>query len=223
MLWDITGPVYTGMWGNGEPFPDVRIRPVPQPEWLAKSVYCEIFDGMHSQTGTYLETPAHWFGSESYNLSEVPLERLTDIPATVLKLRPSDYLGGGRRMITRDAAAQALDAAGGIHPGEAILISTGHGAYWRDARFTSEAPYFSRGAMELLIRQRPFLLGADSPIWESRENPQGFFADFYAADILMLAPVILTEELPAHVLLTALPLRVEGTSCAPCRAFLRTK
>ena len=221
MLWDITGPVYTGMWGNGAPFPDLRVRPVPQPPWVGKTVYCEIFDGMHSQTGTYLETPAHWFG-DTYLLEDVPLERLTDRRAAVLKLDPRDYTGGGRRRITREALSRALEAAGGCAPGEALLVRTGHGAYWREERFITEAPYFSREAMELLIAQRPFLLGADSPLWESREDPQGFFPAFYAADILMLAPVVLPEALPAHALLTALPIRVEGTSCAPCRAFLRT-
>ncbi len=208
------------MWGNGSPFPDVCVRPVPQPPWVRKTVYCEIFDGMHSQTGTYLETPAHWFG-DTYLLDDVPLERLADIPCTVLSLDPEPFLGGGRVKITEEAVVRALQAAGPVPPGTALLVRTGWGRFWRDERFTRDAPYFSAAAMRRLIACRPFLLGCDSPLWESREDPQGFFPDFYAADILMLAPVVLPEGLPAHGTLTALPIRVEGTSCAPCRAFLR--
>ncbi|MEA4823356.1 MAG: cyclase family protein [Clostridiaceae bacterium] len=223
MLLDITGPIYTGMWGNGQPFPDVCIRPVPQPPWVKKSVYCEIFDGMHSQTGTYLETPAHWYG-DTYPLDEVPLERTVDIPCTVLRLDPARFAGGGRVKITAREIDRAIEAAGDIAPDTAVVVSTGWGIHWRDECFTHDAPYFSADAMRRIIALHPRLLACDSPLWESREDPQGFFPDFYAADILMLAPVVALEQLPpdaAHCTLTALPIRVEGTSCAPCRAFLR--
>lgn len=221
MLIDITGPVYTGMWGNGAPFPDVTIKPVPQPPWVKKRIYCEIFDGMHSQTGTYLETPAHWFG-DTYLLDAVPLERIIDVPCTVITLDPSLFETGGRVKITRQMLEHALESIGEIAPDTALLVSTGWGVHWRDDRFTRDAPYFSHEAISLLISLRPHILGSDSPLWDSREDPQDFFPDFYAADILMLAPVVNLERIPVpHVTLTALPIRVEGTSCAPCRAFVR--
>ncbi len=220
MLYDITGPIYTGMWGNGSPFPDITIRPVPQPPWVKKSVYCEIFDGMHSQTGTYLETPAHWF-EDSYPLTDVPLEKLVDIPCTVLKLDPAKYITGGRVKMEADELEAAVEAAGGIEPGTAVAIYTGWGPRWRNAEYHPCSPYFSLEGMRAMIAHKPFLLATDSCAWESREDPQGFFPEFYEADILMLAPVILPDEIPAHCTLTALPIKVEGTSCAPCRAYVK--
>lgn len=223
MLLDITGPIYTGMWGNGQPFPDVNIIPVPQPPWVKKTVYCEIFEGMHSQTGTYLETPAHWYG-DTYLLDAVPLEKLVDIPCTVLRLDSKRFEAGGRVKITAGEIEKAIQVAGGIEPDTAVAVCTGWGVHWREDRFTKDAPYFSKEAMARLIACKPRLLAADSPLWESREDPQGFFPDFYAADILMLAPVTSLEQLPVNAVnctLTALPIPVEGTCCAPCRACLR--
>ena len=59
-VYDLTGPIQDGMWGYEPPFPAFHLKPLPQPEWVATRVYCEIFEGIHSQTGTYLETPAHF-------------------------------------------------------------------------------------------------------------------------------------------------------------------
>ena len=220
MLFDITGPIYTGMWGNGSPFPDVVIRPVPQPPWLKKTVYCEIFDGMHSQTGTYLETPAHWFG-DTYQLTDVPIEKLVDIPCTILRLDPAKFAAGGRVAMTAEDIDAAVEAAGGFDPGTAMAIWTDWGKHWRDADYQRCSPYFSLEGMRRVLSYKPFLLATDSCAWENRANPQGFFPEFYAADILMLAPVILPAESPSRCTLTALPIRVEGTSCAPCRAYLK--
>ena len=51
-IYDITGKISRGIWSYGEPFPDYDPRPLPQPEWVETRVWCDIFDGMNSQTGT---------------------------------------------------------------------------------------------------------------------------------------------------------------------------
>jgi len=220
MIIDITGFIYEGMYGSGDPFPDVRIVPLPQPPWVRKTVYCEIFEGMHSQTGTYLETPAHWYG-DTYLLEDVPIDRVVDVPCTVLSLDPAPYVSDRRVKITGDVIDRAIAAAGPIAPDTAVIVNCGWGKHWKEDNYRL-GPYFSKEAMASLIALKPRILSSDIPGWESREDPQGFFADFYAADILMLAPVMLPEQLPgSRCTLTALPIRVEGTSCAPCRAFLR--
>ena len=61
---DVSGPIYDGMWNYEPPFPNFVLKPLPEVPWVKGRVYCEIFEGLHSQTGTYLETPAHYFGND---------------------------------------------------------------------------------------------------------------------------------------------------------------
>ena len=76
--------------------------------------------------------------------------------------------------------------------------------------------------MEWIVEKHPFILGADMPRWENLERPEGIFPIFYAADILMLAPLAIPEGIGKETLsLTVLPIRVTGTCCAPCRAILK--
>lgn len=62
---DITGPIQEGMWNYEPPFPVFHRSPLPQVPWVDAPVYCDIFEGIHSQTGTYLETPAHLLESKA--------------------------------------------------------------------------------------------------------------------------------------------------------------
>ena len=218
-LLDITGPLYNGLWSCGEPFPELCIRPMKQPEWVETPVWMEVFEGMHSQTGTYLETPAHFLGYEkSYPLTDVKPEDLYERQAVVLQVRPED--NGDRPPVTKEMLERAADGLT-IPEGAALLVSTGWGKHWRLDDYLTRAPYFTRDAMQWLIGQKPFLLSSDMPRWENLENPQGFFPDFYAADILMLAPTVRLEEIDRpYVRLTVLPLYAEGTCCCPCRAVV---
>lgn len=212
---NITGDIYNGMWNYEAPFPKLDIKPLPEVPWVKSRVYCEIFEGMHSQTGTYLETPAHFLGDESYNLCDVPLDRLVDIECVILK----PELKG--RAITAENISKA-NGFSEIRENDAVLICCDWGRHWRDKNFLCDSPYFTREAMELLISIKPFLLGSDFPRWENIEKPEGFFQDFYNGGILMLAPCVNLEKCKkTRVLLTALPLNIEGTSCAPCRAFIK--
>jgi kynurenine formamidase len=184
-------------------------------------VYCEIFEGIHSQTGTYLETPAHFYGNDNcYLMSDVPVEKLVYIPCVVLNLPDLDVPTESRPAITAEmlAACTGTDA---IQPGDAILVGTGWGKYWMESCYLDASPYFTYDAMQWLVEKKPFLLGTDFPRWESFEHPQNLFPLFYAADILMLAPLVNLECISANrVKLTALQLKIPGTSCVPCRAVV---
>lgn len=218
---DLTGQIKTGMWSYEPPFPPFTLRPLPEVPWVKGRVYCEIFEGLNSQTGTYLETPAHYFGNDNcYLLADVPVEKLVQIPCRVLMLPEAAFSGPERTPVTLD---MVLDAAKDNlpQPGEAILVGTGWGQHWDKPDYLSRSPYFSREAMDWLISRKPFLLGSDLPRWESFEHPQGIFDPFYKADILMLAPCVNLEKAGNGLFqLTALPLHIPGTSCAPCRAVL---
>jgi len=212
MIWDLTGEIYTGMWNYEPPFPEVEVKPLPKVDWVKTEVYCDIFAGLHSQSGTYLETPMHLLGDASYPLGEVPIEKLVGMDAVVLQL-PAISPNGTRSPITREML-EVFD----IPEGVAVLVSTGWGRFWKEPFYLNESPYFTYDAVEYLVSQKPFLLGTDFPRWENLEHPQGFFPMFYDGDILMLAPCINLEKLPTRGKLTALPLRVDTTCCAPARA-----
>lgn len=219
---DITGKISKGIWSYGFPFPDFDMRPLPQPEWVQTRVWCDIFDGMNSQTGTYLETPAHFLGPEkSYNLDEVDVARLVDIPAVLLAFDPRMHIPGKRARVTPEMLETALGGRT-VKPGSALILSCGWGKHWFDPDYLDGSPFISHEAMEWIVDKRPFLLGADMPRWENLERPEGIFPMFYAADILMLGPLVIGEEIRGGDLsLTVLPIHVTGTCCAPCRAILK--
>ncbi len=219
---DVTGQITDNMWNYEYPFPKYNIKPLPQPEWVDTKVYCEIFDGLHSQTGTYLETPAHFFGPQkSYSLYKVPVEKLVDIRASHIKLDLSHFDTGKREKITREMLEEASKDLE-IREGDALIFSCGWGKYWSDKKYLDCSPYLSYDAMEWLVSKKPSILASDVPRWENLEKPEGFFEMFYKADILMLAPLVNLEKAGTkNISLTALPLNVTDTSCAPCRAVIK--
>ena len=223
-IYDVTGKISEGLWNYGPPFPDYRPRPLPQPEWVEARVWCDIFEGMNSQTGTYLETPAHLLGPESsYNLDAVDIARLVDLPVVHLKLSDGIHRPGRRAAVTVPMLEEALGERS-VDRGKALIISCGWGRHWFEADYLEDCPYITRDAMEWIVRRRPFLLGSDIPRWENLERPEGIFPIFYAADILMLAPLVIPEDMTGTDLtLTALPIRVTDTCCAPCRAIIRSR
>lgn len=214
---DITGEIYNGMWSYGSPFPSVNIRPLDEVDWVKYKIYCEVFDGLNSQCGTYLETPAHLLGDASYPLISVPAEKLTEIKTVILNV--GDMVKSKSAPITLDMIKNC-EGIKDICEGDALLICTGWGKKWYDSDYLESCPYIEKAAMDFLISKKPFLLGSDFPRWDNLNNPQGFWNDFYNADILMLAPLVNLEKAPTNCRLTALPLKVNTTCCAPCRAIL---
>lgn len=218
---DVTGQIKDGMWNYEYPFPQYKLKPLPQPEWVDSKVYCEIFEGMHSQTGTYLETPAHFFGPEkSYNLETVHVDKLVNVRCSHIKLDREIFETGKREKITAEMLEKASEGLD-IRPDDALIFSCGWGIYWSDKKYLEQSPFLSYEAMEWLVNKKPYILGADVPRWENLEKPEGFFEMFYKANILLLGPLVNLENVGTkNLTLTALPINVTGTSCAPCRAII---
>jgi len=223
---DITGPIYEGMWNYEDPFPKFKMEPLGEVPWVKGEVFCEIFKGLHSQTGTYLETPAHFYGNDNYYLvDDIPIEKIVNIPCYVINLAEKDYnyreAYSTRKPIDVDMLELACSGENNISENCAILVGTGWGKHWKEEFYLEGSPYFTYEAMDWLLSKKPVLLGTDFPRWENIEKPEGFFKDFYAADILMLAPCVNLEKITKKkVKLTALPLRIPGTSSIPCRAVV---
>lgn len=213
---DITGEIYTGMWSYGSPFPKINVRPLGEVGFVKYKIYAEVFEGMNSQCGTYLETPAHLLGDKSYPLIDVDVASLVDVPAVVLCVDTN-----GEREITKQMLQKAFEKVD-YNEGDAILICASYGSRWKQSDYLSASPYITREAMQFIISKKPFLLGTDFPRWDNLESPQGFWQEFYDADILMLAPLTNLEDAQnKKALLTVLPIKVEKTCCAPCRAVLK--
>lgn len=223
MIIDITGKIQDGMWNYEYPFPQFHLAKLPKVDWIPIDIYCEIFEGLHSQTGTYIETPAHFYGNDkTYLMDDVPLEKLVGLSAVILMVK-KDFSAKGRQPITREDLAQSALGLE-IKQGQALLIGTGWGEKWMDADYLANSPYFTYDAMMWILEQKPSLLGSDFPRWDNLEDMQGFFPKFYEQDILMFAPCVNLEKSPSpYVKLTALPLRIPGTSCIPCRAYIEVK
>lgn len=219
---DITGSIQDGMWSYGHPFPDFKLGKLPKVDWLDEDVYCEVFEGLNSQTGTYIETPAHFFGNDKcYLMNDVPLEKLVNIDCSILNI-DIEFPLNKRTAITTDNLEERF-AGYDIREGDAIIVGTGWGRYWMQDAYLKASPYFTYDAMMWLIDKKPYLLGSDFPRWDNLEQRQGFFPEFYKKNILMLAPCINIEKITAQrVKLTAAPMKIPGTSCVPCRAFVET-
>ena len=219
---DVTGKICNGMWSFGSLFPHVRIE--------ERSGVCEGFGdyyyteflGMHAQVGTYLETPAHFYGFEnSYLINDIPLERLFQVDCVVLKI-PKDVSDPNRQIaVTKEDLLKAAEGVE-IHPGDCIIVAVGWDAYWMDdEHFFPCSPYFTYDAMKWIIDQKPSILATDTPAWENLKDPGGFFPEFYAADILMLAPLCNVFDVSAsRAKITILPLKVEGCAASPCRVVI---
>lgn len=217
---DITGTIYDGMWNYEPPFTKFRLKPLPEVPWVKGRVYCEIFDGMHSQTGTYLETPAHFFGNDqSYLIADIDPGKLYEMNCYIVHLE-KHFKDSTQKSITYKMLKDVLDV-NPVPEGYAILLSTGWGAAWCENYFLEKSPYIEKEAMNYLISKKPYLLGSDFPRWDNINQSQGFFRDFYEANILMLAPCVNLHKIGGLMCkLTVFPLKIPGTSCTPCRAVV---
>ncbi len=219
---DATGVIRNGMWSFGSLFPQPRIEKASGfCEGFGEYFYTEI-KGMHAQVGTYLETPAHFYGfDKSYLVDDIPLDRLVDVGCVVLKVDKDLSDPGVKHKITLNDLL-ACEHAGQIRTGDCIAVCCGWDRHWMDdGVFFPNSPYFSYDAMKWIVDRKPSILATDTPSWENLKDPQGFFPMFYEADILMLAPLInLGEVTKPRVRLTALPLRVEGVAASPCRTVI---
>ena len=208
---DITGPLENGMWSYPDPYPKVEIHEIPVPEWIPYPTYSWKFT-LGAQSGTYLETAAHMF-RDAITIDQVPLERLF-LDAAVIRVKekqPNEPI----------EAAELAGAGVEIHPGDALLIGTGWDREWRAPGFVDQSPHFTLEAMQWIFDQQISLMGADLPRFDSWEDPQEFFGDFFRRDILLLAPLVnLAAISQSRVRLIALPLKVRGVCATPCRAIV---
>jgi kynurenine formamidase len=113
---------------------------------------------MVANTGTYLDSPFHRY-AEGKDLSQLPLERLADLEAVVVRW---DRHG-------RAIGVSALE--GRPVRGKAVLIETGWSAHWRTDRYFEGHPFLTRDAAEYLRRAWATLIGIDSYNIDDTDDP----------------------------------------------------
>ncbi|HEX2312925.1 MAG TPA: cyclase family protein [Thermomonospora sp.] len=164
---------------------------------------------MISNTGTYLDTPFHWY-ADGTDLSGIPLERVADLPGLVV--RP----GPGRRGL------DAGDLAGLEVAGRAVLVHTG----W-DRHFGTEAygapdhPHLTAAAVEALIAGGAALVGIDSVnIDDMADRRRPAHTGLLAAGIPIVEHLTGLDRLPADGFrFTAVPPPIAGMGTFPVRAY----
>jgi kynurenine formamidase len=218
---DISGPIYTGMWSYADYYPDFKLSAV-EFEFGGEKYSVDVFEGMHAQTGTYVESPQVFSESGKgggFNES-VPLEKLFNIDAYVFNIEHDSLeTKDGRPVITLGDIKKA--EKGAIPGGSAILVGTGYGRNWEKKDYVSKAWFFNKDALYYLIDKKPFLVGGDSPVWENEVHPEGAFERFYKLGILLLAPCINLEKISSfRVKMTVLPLNILKAGVCPVRAVV---
>jgi arylformamidase len=167
---------------------------------------------MIGNTGTYLDSPFHRY-ADGADLAGVPLERLADLPAVVVR-----HVGSGRRAVDV-GDLEALDVAG-----RAVLLHTGGDRHWGTPQYAVDAPYLTGDGARWLVEHGAALVGIDAiNIDDASPAAAG---ERPAHSRLLAAGIPIVEHLtgladlpPAGARFTAAPPRVAAFGTFPVRAY----
>jgi kynurenine formamidase len=161
---------------------------------------------MVTNTGTYLDTPAHRFRSGD-DLSALALERCALLPAVVVD-------GEG------PIDAEAFDTA--ALEGCAVLLRTGWDRHWRTDRYGDPVhPHLTENGARALVEGHAVLVGIDSVnIDDTTTGRRAAHSVLLAAGIPVVEHLTRLGELPAEgATFTAVPPAIRGLATFPVRAF----
>ncbi|HEY7162563.1 MAG TPA: cyclase family protein [Acidobacteriota bacterium] len=163
---------------------------------------------MIANTGTYLDVPFHRY-AEGFDLSELPLKSIANLPAIVVRCPESD------RAIT-PAAFKQVDVRGA-----AVLFHTGWDKHWRTPQYGGENPYLTEESCEHLIHAGAMLVGIDSCNIDDRKDLRR-----PAHSLLLKARIPIVEHLcnlhtvpDAGFRFFAIPPKIKNFGSFPVRAF----
>ncbi len=220
-LIDISGPVYNGMWSYGGHYPQFHHTKLGI-EHAGEKYSIDVFEGMHAQTGLYIESSGiAGEGGEGGLNEKVPIEKLFMIDAYVLRIPHQSLAVKDGRPFVSVADIKGAEKQK-IPEGAAILVGTGYGKNWDKPDYVEKTWFFRKEALDYLMDKKPFLIGGDSCVWENAVHPEGAFDRFYKMGILLLAPCVNLETVRSYkVSLSILPLRVAGSPICPARAVIQ--
>jgi kynurenine formamidase len=161
---------------------------------------------MVGNTGTYLDSPFHRY-ADGTDLAGLPLERLADLPAVVIR---AESRGVGVDDLESHTVA-----------GHAVLLHTGGDRHWATPDYAVDAPYLTREGAQWLVGHGAALVGIDAvniDDVDARDRP--------AHTLLLGAGIPIVEHLtglaelpPTGARFTAAPPRVAAFGTFPVRAY----
>ena len=167
---------------------------------------------MVSNTGTYLDTPAHRY-RDGFDLAALPLERCADLPAVVVDGPPA-----GEQAFGPDAFGDLAVA------GAAVLLRTGWSRHWRTEAYGDPGhPFLTADGARRLVDAGAGLVGIDAVnIDDTRGGERPAHSLLLAAGIPVVEHLTALDRLPATgARFTAVPPGVRGMGTFPVRAFAR--
>ena len=211
-VYDLTGPIESGMWGYGEPFPPVKIEPIAT---IEEDGFSSHSFQIHALAGTYVENGNHLL-AETESIDQVPVDRFIKT-AWVAQLPEKEAL--------ESVSAEELEAAVGKHikPGDALLVSTGWDKNWNKPGYVENNPFFLPEAMDWVVEKQISILGTDlTHIQDPRDDDGSLLRNLYKSDAFLIAPVVNLREVDGvgPFTLIALPLLIPGVNSTPCRVVL---
>jgi kynurenine formamidase len=221
-LIDASGPIYDGMWSYGPPFPEFKLVEIENPDWVDFTAYSQKFEGFCMLTGTYISGPGHALGLEKVDpVHKIPLERLFDVDAYVLKFNLNNLAREGNRpYITLEDIKKAEEEK--IPDGSNIIIATGWGNHWSEPDFLTHDWFMKKDAVEYIVSKKPFILAMDSPSIDNVDNEQGLWNIVFSNDIYLVAPLVNLDKITKFkVKLYVCPLKILNTTGLPCRIIIK--
>jgi len=164
---------------------------------------------MCSNTGTYLDSPFHRY-AEGIDLSQLPLERLAEIPAVTI-----DVTGN------RDRAVEHHQLVPHDVRGKAVLIRTGWDRNWRTDAYFEGHPFLTAEAANLLVEAGATLVGIDSlNIDDTGTGHRPVHSTLLAEGIPICEHMTNLGALPVEGFrFSAVPVKVRGMGTFPVRAY----
>ena len=166
---------------------------------------------MVANTGTYVDSPFHRFENGN-DLSELPLEKLADLPAVVVRAKDTK-----ERAVDRDAFL-SLDVRG-----KAVLVHTGWAQHWRTAQYLEGHKFLTEAAAVYLKEQGATMVGIDSlNIDDISGGARPVHTTLLGSEILVAEHLCGLEKLPdSGFTFSAVPVKVKGFGTFPVRAFAK--
>lgn len=162
---------------------------------------------MVSNTGTYLDTPAHRY-PDGFDLAGLPLDRVADVGGVCVA-------GAGPALDVH--LLDGLDLAG-----RAVLFATGWDRNWRTDQYGApEHPYLTTETAAALVAAGAVVAGIDSVnIDDTRGNERPIHSMLLEAGILIVEHLTELAQLAGRQFrFFATPPKVRGMGTFPVRAF----
>jgi arylformamidase len=200
---DLTAALHTGLpVYPGDPPVEVAPACTVEADGLAVARLA-----LSDQAGTHVETQAHFLAG-GRTLDQEPLARFIG-PASVVDVPcgPIDV-------------ADLAPAAARLARTRRVLLRSGYRPRGGIEPHDPSRPRLGLAALRWLVERRVELLGIDAFDFDAAPDYAGHRL-LLAHDVLIVEGLGGLDALPAaDVLLYVVPLRLEGTGAAPCRAFV---